>query len=94
MTAEKKRTLLMIFLLAAAAAAAIAGYLLLPDTLTTQIGVTGSTSGTMPKALGLAVPFALTAIFSVLYHKAGDKKHLLVAVVGIIASGLLFVFNL
>ena len=48
------------------AIAVIAGWFLLPDTLVMQVGMSGQSSKSMPKVLGLLIPMAAGMI--------GDRK--------------------
>lgn len=52
----RKETIIGILMIAAAAALGIAGFLLLPATLTVQVNFSGEATNTMPKALGAADP--------------------------------------
>lgn len=93
----KIETIIGILIIAAAAALAVAGFILLPATLAVQVNLSGEATNTMPKALGLLLPFALSAIFGVLYMKgAGQTKtrNLVVAIVGLAVMVVTFIFNL
>lgn len=51
----------------------------------------------MPKALGLLIPFALSAVFSVLYMKGAAQtktRNLVVAIAGLAVMVVTFIFNL
>ena len=66
-------------------------------TLTVQVNLSGEATNTMPKALGLLIPFALSAVFSVLYMKGGAEtriRNLVVAIVGLAVMVVTFIFNL
>jgi hypothetical protein len=84
----------MILIIAAALILTVIGYLILPETLVMQITFTGERGTTMPKALGLAIPLAISTVFSVLYYKSNIFKHFLGSMVGILAFVLVFIFNL
>ena len=93
----RKETIIGILIIVAAAALGIAGFLLLPATLTVQVNLSGEATNTMPKALGLLIPFALSAVFSVLYMKGGAEtriRNLVVAIVGLAVMVVTFIFNL
>ncbi|NLA87006.1 MAG: hypothetical protein GX847_06945 [Clostridiales bacterium] len=94
MRSKSKRLAIAISVIAAALVFAIIGYIVLPDTLIMQITSTGKAGTTMPKALGLAIPLAISTLFSLLYYKSGIAKHFVGAAVGIVAFVLVFVFNL
>ena len=91
---KKKRTYIMIAIVVIALAAAVAGYLILPDTLVTQISLSGENATTMPKALALAIPLILAAGGAVLYRGGGEKKYLLVSLVGLVINIFAFAVNL
>ena len=93
----KIETIIGILIIAAAAALAVAGFILLPATLTVQVNFSGEATNTMPKALGLLIPFAISAVFSVLYMKGGKEtrmRNLVVAIVGLAVMVVTFIFNL
>lgn len=93
----RKETIIGILIIASAAVLGIAGFLLLPATLTVQVNLSGEATNTMPKALGLLIPFALSAVFSVLYMKGGAEtriRNLVVAIVGLAVMVVTFIFNL
>lgn len=72
----------------------IVGYIVLPDNLVMQVTVGGAASNTMPKILGLLVPFGLSSIFAVVYYKTGTVKNLIISVVGLLSYILVYIFNL
>ena len=93
----RKETIIGILMIAVTAALGIAGFLLLPATLTVQVNLSGEATNTMPKALGLLIPVALSAVFSVLYMKGGAEtrmRNLVVAIVGLAVMVVTFIFNL
>jgi len=91
---DKKRLVTVVILLCALAIAA-AGFVLLPETLTVQISFSGEPGTTLPKLLGLAIPFALCAVFAVLYVKNEEgSKNLLVSLIGLALLVVTVVFNL
>ena len=93
----KKEAIIGILIIAAALAFGIAGYILLPAILTVQVNLSGEATNTMPKVLGLFIPFAVSVIFSVLYMKGRAEtktRNLVVAMVGLALSIVTFVVNL
>ncbi|HOP11229.1 MAG TPA: hypothetical protein PK629_07045 [Oscillospiraceae bacterium] len=75
----------------------IVGFLILPDTLVMQITVSGSAGTTLPKLVGLAIPFVISVGFALYYlmdKKSKSSKSLLGSLVGIAAFVFTFVFNL
>lgn len=77
----------------AAVIAAVAGFILLPDTIVTQIGAPGQPSSTMSKYPGLLIPGALAAVFGWLAYKK-QGKNFLVAVILLAVLVLEIVLNL
>ena len=72
----------------------VVSYIILPNTLITQITFNGSAGNTMAKLPALFIPFILSVLFSVLYYKIENKnKYLFVAVLGIIINILILIFN-
>lgn len=94
MKSKNKKLILMISIIAAALILAVIGFFILPETLVTQITVTGEAGTTMPKALGLVIPFAICTIFSVMYYNSNNIKHFMGSMIGILAFVLVFVFNI
>ena len=93
----KIETIIGILIIAAAAALAVAGFILLPATLTVQVNLSGEATNTMPKALGLLIPFALSAVFGVFYMKGAAQtktRNLVVAIAGLAVMVVTFIFNL
>ncbi|HBP39149.1 MAG TPA: hypothetical protein DD640_10515 [Clostridiales bacterium] len=93
------RTILILLMIAAAVVGLVLGIMLLPDTLVTQITLDGSAGNTMPKAVGLALPLLLTLAgawihFRNMKGQESKNKGVLLALVGIVAMILVFVFNL
>ena len=92
---NNKKLIISIGIIAVAVAMAIAGFIVLPETLVVQVNSAGLASNTMPKFLGILIPFLLCIVFSILYLRSEKGgKSLFVALVGIVAFALLFVFNL
>jgi uncharacterized membrane protein len=76
---------------------AVVGYVILPETLTVQIGLDGKPSNTLPKLFALLIPLAISVIFSFMYmNDQGQRKsrNLFAAIFGIFISILMFVVNL
>ncbi len=74
---------------------AVIGYVVLPDTLVMQFTPSGEAGTTMPKILGLVVPLFITVTFSILFYKNKDsKKHLIIALIGLLIYAFIFIFNL
>ena len=71
----------------------VLGMIVLPDTLVMQMKTNGAAGTTLPKLIGLLIPLALCAVFGVFYYKGGNGKNLFVALVGLVAFGLMFFFN-
>ena len=91
---KKKRTIIAIAIIALAIAAAVAGFLLLPDTVVTQLSFSGENATTMPKAVALAIPLVLAVGGTLLYCSTEEWKYLLVAAVGLIVNIIMFIVNL
>ena len=99
MRAPKIRSILVLLLIAAAVVGLGAGIILLPDTLVMQITLDGSAGNTMPKAVGLVLPLLLTLAgawihFRNLKSQESKDKGPVIALVGVVAMILVFVFNL
>lgn len=70
------------------------GLSILPDVLVMQITSSGAAGTTMPKAVGLAIPLALTAVFGFLWYKGDESKYLLIAALGVVLNLVTFFMNL
>lgn len=90
---DKKRLLIAGAISLLAVALFVLGMIVLPETLVMQVQMDGSAGTTLPKLIGLLIPLALSTVFAVFYYKGGQGKNLLVAVIGLVASGLTFFFN-
>jgi len=77
-----------------AVALSICGYMLLPDTLVVQLKSSGQAGNTMPKLIGLAFPLIISVVSAVLYYFNEKRKHLFVAIVGVLIFVFIFVVNL
>ncbi len=92
---KKHKLIFTVCIIAAAAILAIAAFIILPETLVVQINAAGQPGNTMPKIIGILIPFLFTAIFAVLYLKReNDRKNFWLALLGIVLFALLFIFNL
>lgn len=91
---DRTKKVLPIVIIAFAVVMGIVGMLVLPQTLAVQIGTGGTVSNTLPKPVGLLIPFAICVIFSVLFRVNGEMKSLFGALVGVLAFLLMFAFNL
>lgn len=91
---KQKRFTVALVIIALAAAAFITGMIILPDIVVMQVLKDGTPGSTMPKLVGLLIPLALSTIFPLLYYSKGKSKDVVVGVVGLVAFGLTFIFNL
>lgn len=88
---------LVISLLVLAVIFAVLSFILLPDTVATQIGTDDEVSSTMPKIPAVAVPLVMTAAGTLIALKgSGDspKKGLILQIAGIVILAFTFFFNL
>ena len=92
-TQSKKKAIIMVFLIIIAVVLTIIGYIILPDVLVMQIQADGAAGTTLPKPIGLAIPFIVTVLFSVLYYRGNNNRHIGIALLGILMFVLTFVFN-
>lgn len=91
---NKSNILVGVLLIIIGIAMYVVGAIVLPDSIGTQIGANGQMGNTMNKYVGLLIPLVLTSGFGALLIKKMTTKYLIISIVGIIASVLLFVFNL
>ena len=91
---KQKRFTVAMVIIGIAAVAFVVGMILLPDIVVMQVLKDGTPGSTMPKLVGLLIPLALSTIFPLLYYSKGKSKDVVVSVVGLIACGLTFIFNL
>lgn len=89
---NKKRILVMSIILLEVVFTVV-GYFILPETLVVQVTQSGEAGNTLPKIAGLAIPFSMCTIFSILYFFNENKKNLIAAICGLVMSILTFVFN-
>ena len=90
---DKTRLLITGVILLLAVALFVLGLIILPDTIVMQVQADGSVGNTMPKLIGLLIPFILCVVFGVFYYQGGKGKNLLIAIIGLVAFGLTFFFN-
>ena len=91
---KQKRFTVAMVIIGIAAVAFVVGMILLPDIVVMQVLKDGTPGSTMPKLVGLLIPLALSTIFPLFYYSKGKSKDVVVSVVGLIAFGLTFIFNL
>lgn len=96
MVTMKKKLPLTIAVAAAAAVLAIVSFVLLPDTVITQLSFGGSAATTMPKlvAIGLPTLFSVGGAAAYLAGQNDNKKSLLVSGVGILIFVIMLIVNL
>ena len=70
MKTPKIKLIITLLIIAAGVALFIIGYCVLPETLVMQITASGQGGNTMPKLLGLLIPFAINTIFTIIYFKS------------------------
>jgi len=90
---KNKRFYVAIAILVVAVGLFILGMVILPDTIIMQLQKDGTPGTTLPKLVGLLIPLALGTIFPILYYLKGKPKDVVVGIVGLVASGLTFLFN-
>jgi hypothetical protein len=90
---KNKRFYVAIAILVVAVGLFILGMIILPDTIIMQLQKDGTPGTTLPKLVGLLIPLALGTIFPILYYLKGKPKDVVVGIVGLVASGLTFLFN-
>lgn len=93
MQPNRKRLIIMVLILVLSTMLFVLGMIFLPDTLIAQVTASGADGNTLPKPLGLLLPFGLSVVFAILYYKKGESKNLLLALLGIAVYGLTFYFN-
>lgn len=90
---KKGKLLLTAGTILAAIILAVAGWIILPDTLVLQVTLSGEAGTTLPKILGLGIPFLLSTVFAVIYYLHENKKHLLVSILGLVMFAITFIMN-
>ena len=88
-----KGMLLSILLTVASLIICIISFIVLPDTVITQVKLDGTPSSTMPKMIAILVPFAITLIGPISYCIKKEKKYFLVSAIGIIVEIVMLVVN-
>ncbi len=93
--ADTRRLAIMCILIALSIVWAVVEWVLLPDIVVMQMSSSGVPTNTMPKIAGIAVPFAISVIFAVVYKvQEGQTKHLLLSVLGLVLPIVTLAFNL
>ena len=73
---------------------ALIGYIFLPDTLIAQITISGE-GATLPKIIGLAIPFLISVIASFAYYKQKNlTKYIITILICTVIYILIFIFNI
>ncbi len=91
---EKKDLLLVVTVMAISFVIAVIGYFILPDTLVTQITVSGEGS-TLPKLMGLGLPLLISIITSAMYYKYKNiTKYIISVIICAVMYLLIFIFNI
>ncbi len=91
----KKQLILAIALLAASVILAVVSWLALPETVTTQVSLGGSSATTMPKLVAVALPALLGAggAAAALFGKSESHKPLIVSGVGVLIFVVMLLVN-
>ncbi|KGF09112.1 hypothetical protein HMPREF1633_12845 [Tissierellia bacterium S5-A11] len=73
----------------------IYGYIVLPETVTVQVDLSGNPSNAYPKTLDLAFQFLLSIGGGLGYYfsEKNEKKYLVLALVGLIVSVITLIYN-
>lgn len=74
----------------------IVGYLLLPNEIVVQIGFDGKPSNTLPKIIGLFIPFLISSLFAFISLKGNREtkaKNLIISIIGIVIFIFMFIMN-
>ena len=73
----------------------IYGYMVLPDMVTVQIGISGNPSNIFPKILAVVLPILLSLGGGLGYYfsKEKEKKYLILSVIGLLISVITLIFN-
>lgn len=93
-----KQRIFVIIVLAVSVVLAVVSFIILPDTVITQFSVGSSNVTTMPKLVGIAIPFGLSAGGALvsLFAKGNDntrKKSMVVSAIGLLVFVILIVVN-
>lgn len=95
----KKQNIIAVICIVVSVALSVISYIFLPDTVTVQLGMDGSSSNTMPKLFAILIPAALciggalSALVSKNENKKGQKP-LIVSSVGVVVFIFMLVVNL
>ena len=95
----KTKNIVAVILLIASAVLAVVSWLVLPQTVVTQISIGGSGTSSMPKIVAIAFPFTLSAgaAGGALLAKENDEaqnKSLIVSAVGLVIFIIMLAVNL
>lgn len=88
---DKKRLYIVASVILLSVILAVVSWFVLPDMVAVQINMQGNAGNTVPKLIGILIPLFFSVVFSVLYYKNGDLRHLLISVLGIVI-GIVFIF--
>lgn len=93
-----KKRIISCVLIVASAALAVAALIILPDSVITQISLTGSGATTMPKAIAVLIPAALgigggLAALASQNSSSSLDKSMFVSLVGILIFVIMFIAN-
>ena len=88
-----KGMILCIALTVVCVAVCAVGYVVLPDTVITQVGLNFKPSGTMPKPLALAIPLIITLIGTVGYIMKIDSNMIILSGIGALTAVLILAMN-
>ena len=74
----------------------IYGFIVLPETVTVQIDISGNPTNTFPKILAVMFPLLLSVSGGLGYYfsKEKEKKYLMLSFIGILLSIITLVFNI
>ena len=81
---KKSTAVVTVCLITVSVILAVISFLILPDVVTVQVTVSGDVGNTMPKLFAVALPFAISIIFAVMYGRKDDnKRYLFLSLLGI-----------
>lgn len=92
----KTKKVLLVIGMAAAVILAVAGWFLLPDRVTVQIGLDGKPSNTMPKLPAVSIPALISVIGGIIGLKGEsntNKKGIVLLCLGIILEVITILVN-
>lgn len=90
---KSRKLLLTLGLILTAVVLAVIGWIVLPATLVLQVTLSGEAGTTLPKIMGLGIPFLLSTVFAVIYYFNENNKHLLLSVLGLLMFIIAFLMN-